>query len=122
MKKNDYYLLIILLILGFLVSFLYTRISQKRDNPSFCVILVDGEEYKRVSLSEDIDICVDTPDGFNIVSVKEGSVFVSKADCKGNDCIKLGKISHQGENLVCVPHKVVIKIVSSEGLMDTYAY
>jgi len=46
--------------------------------------------------------------------IKNGEVYVSESDCQDNTCVHMGKISTQGECIVCVPAKIYIKIISEE--------
>lgn len=49
--------------------------------------------------------------GTNTITVGEGSIWVSVADCSNQTCVHAGKISHAGQTVICAPHKLVIKIV-----------
>ena len=35
---------------------------------------------------------------------------VTDADCPDQVCIRMGKISKTGENIVCLPHKLVVQL------------
>ncbi len=48
--------------------------------------------------------------GTNVVVVKDGEVFVKKANCKNQVCVNTGKISKKGESIVCLPNKVIVEI------------
>lgn len=46
----------------------------------------------------------------NTVTIENGEVYMSEADCKNLICAHTGKISRNGENIICLPNKVVIEI------------
>lgn len=46
----------------------------------------------------------------NTVKIENGNVFVSDADCKDGICVKTGKKHRSGENIICLPNKVVIEV------------
>ena len=48
---------------------------------------------------------------FIFITVGDGSIWVSVADCSNQTCVHAGKISHAGQTVICAPHKLVIKIV-----------
>ena len=53
------------------------------------------------------------PGNFNEIATGEGVRMVS-ADCPGGDCLRAGEIRKNGEMIVCVPHRLVIRLVSSQ--------
>ena len=116
--KADIVLAIVLLVLGLGSPFLL-RSDAAED--SRVVITVDGEEMGSYPLSEDRTLVL-TEDGLfekseagtreilNLIVIESGSARVEEASCKGNDCVKMGKISREGEIIACLPHKMLISI------------
>ncbi len=51
------------------------------------------------------------PAGINHLIIQDGEVWISEANCPNQDCVKKGKISMNGEMLVCLPHRVTVSIV-----------
>lgn len=74
----------------------------------------DGAEY-RLPLNEDTTIEVATSLGTNIVRVQSGEVWVQEADCPHQDCVDQGKASKANQQIVCLPHKLTVTVVESEG-------
>ena len=52
--------------------------------------------------------------GTNVIEIKDGKVYVSEADCPDKLCVKQGPISKAGETIVCLPHKLVVRITSND--------
>lgn len=80
---------------------------------TIAVITVDGEEYDRIDLSkvtEIYDIQIDTQYGRNTVHVEPGRISVSWADCPDGICVAQGAIDKGGVPIVCMPHRLVVKI------------
>ena len=50
---------------------------------------------------------------FNEISVG-GGVRMTSADCPGGDCLRAGGIRRAGEVIVCVPHRLVVRLTSAE--------
>lgn len=48
------------------------------------------------------------------VTVENGTVRVSENDCPGGDCMRTGAISRAGQSIVCMPGRVVVKIIGEE--------
>lgn len=57
---------------------------------------------------------IKTSNGFNRVVIKLGIVYIEEADCPDKLCVKQGKVSKSGESIICLPHKVVVKISAEE--------
>lgn len=79
-------------------------------------IYIDGRLYRTINDLERQDmqsLTVRTEHGYNIICYKEGKIWVSEADCANQTCVKYAKASLAGETIVCAPHKLVIKIVST---------
>lgn len=77
-------------------------------------INVDGKEYGTFSLYEDRDITVKTENGNITVCIEKGKAFVKCADCRDKECVISGHISSEGQTIICLPLKVMIKIGGSK--------
>ncbi len=69
-------------------------------------------ETYSLNKNEAYDIEIDND--FNRVVINQGTVFIEDADCPDKLCVKQGKISKSGESIICLPHKVVVKISAEE--------
>lgn len=123
MKKkriiNDI-ILIALLVLIPLGLLLMGNSKDNTDSDSVVRISVDGNLYKTIPLGEDTDITVVTEAGTNHVIINGGKVWVSDADCPEKVCVDHSPISKNREQIVCLPHKMVIEIVSgNDSEIDT---
>ena len=116
MKKrrliNDILLISALVIIP--VVILLVNISPDNAASGTVVITVDGEIYALAHLSEDTEIIVNTENGINHVLIKNGEAWVSDADCSEQICVQHRAISKTGEQIVCLPHRVVLEIISGE--------
>ena len=80
------------------------------------VIEAEGEQLYAVPLSDDNELPVLTGRGENIVQIKDGIARVESADCKNQICVHSQPISHPGETIVCLPHRVVVSITVRSSL------
>lgn len=112
-RKNDFILIGILLLISLMGFFLYSTII-KQDGEEIRITL-KGELYKRVSLSKEQVIEIMTPEGGkNIIEVKDKSVIMKEANCKDLICVHHKPISYHGETIVCLPNKVVVEVISQK--------
>ena len=113
-KKTKIWIAVLLsvVLLGLLGFFALSRLG----GGTVAVITVDGQEYKRIDLSrvtESYDIEIDTKYGHNTVHVAPGCIAVTRADCPDGICVAQGAIDRGGVPIVCMPHRLVVKIEGS---------
>ena len=117
MKKkrliNDIILIAVLVIIP-VVMLVYGNLNNNIESDALAVITIDGSLYKTLPLSKDLELTVSSENGINVVVIRDGSVWVSTADCPNQLCVDHNPISKTGEQIVCLPHKVVIEIISKE--------
>lgn len=70
------------------------------------------EDMTKVFRFEDGDTYKDTGN-YNVMVIKDGKVSVSEADCPDGYCMRKGEIYRKNETIICLPHKLVIKITKS---------
>ena len=86
-------------------------------------IYVDGELVRPVDLAAvegEETFTVDTGRGLNVITVSEGRLRVSGADCPDKVCVNSGWLSGSAP-IVCLPHRLVIKFADSSGGPDAVA-
>lgn len=82
-------------------------------------VYVDGKLTYSYSLDKNRTFEVDCDNGKNVVEIKDGKVSVIDADCNNRACVKSKAISKKGEQIVCLPHKLIVVIKGgSEGELD----
>ena len=80
------------------------------------IVEQDGQETARYALLEDRTVKIEGQGGFNILVIEGGQVWLSDADCPNLLCVKTGKIRYAGQSIVCLPHRLVVKIVGGQAL------
>lgn len=108
------------LLLLALLGFALTQLMQAGGSGELVARVTSHDEVVAVMpLSQDAQYVVECEEGVNTVVVKDGGVHIEDADCKGHDCMKQGTIDSQGRLLVCLPHKLIVEIVPSDGGINT---
>ena len=100
MKKGDFLIIVLVLV----VFFSWLFMSKTGESAA---IYIDGELYRKVSLSEDAEINVKSEYGENTVVIKDGKVSITHSDCPGKDC-ENGEISESARSLVCLPNRLTV--------------
>lgn len=97
-----------------LVFYLVFHLTGRGTGSRIC-IRIDGEVQGTYSLSEDRTIPIETEYGKNVVVISGGQAYMKEADCPDHYCIEQGKIDQENETIVCLPHKLVVEVVSGDG-------
>ena len=85
----------------------------KKDG-AFVQIKVDGQVIKTISVNQNETQTIEGyQGGSNIVTIENGGVTMTDADCPDKLCVKTGRISKTGETIVCLPHRVVVEIIGA---------
>ena len=90
-------------------------LSTHNNKAALVQIYQDGQLVKEVPLQENATITI--PGEYqNIIQVQDGKVAITEANCPGNDCVHIGWISTPGASIVCLPNRLEIRIVGSDGV------
>lgn len=83
---------------------------------AYAAVEQNGEDVAELSLSEERELRISGC----TVRVENGAVYVAESDCPDRVCVRTGKISKEGETVICVPNKISIRI-SGESEFDAIA-
>ena len=75
------------------------------------VIEVNGRELHRVKLGEDRKITVRGSRGTSTVEFRGNRVRMLESTCRDKICVHTGWIDSAGQSVVCLPNRVVIRIL-----------
>lgn len=110
-KKQDIYLVLIFLIIGLAAFFWMTFQKKEGENVQ---VTVDGTVQGYYSLHKDDRIEINGDGWSNILTIQDGYAEMTEADCPDQICVRHKAISGIGETIVCLPHKVVVEVVSDD--------
>ena len=82
----------------------------QQDQARFAEITSKGEPVKTVDLLIDQEFTVD---GKNTVTVRDGKIAVTWADCPDHYCMKRGYCD-RGTDIVCLPNRLVISFLGEQ--------
>ncbi len=113
MKRNDIFLLIGILTVALGIFAGYTLFFHSSGDS--ITISVDGTVTHTLSLQENITLAIEgNQGGTNTLEIKNGAASITHADCPDKLCVHQKEIKNQGETLVCLPHKVIITVISEK--------
>ena len=73
----------------------------------------DGKLIDTLSLLDDQQITVESSKGSNVVTIRDGAVAVTEADCPDSYCMKRG-FCDGGTDIVCLPNRLVIGFLQKQ--------
>ena len=110
MKKKD--LVVIGVILAvILVLFAVMQLFKKEGD--YVVVRIDGKEVAKYSLQIDGEYQLNG--GTNVLKIQGGMAYLTYADCPDHLCVNQGKIHQNGQTITCLPNRVTITVISTQG-------
>lgn len=82
------------------------------------VVEQDGRETARYVLEENRTVRIEGQGGYNLLVIENGEAWLGEADCPNQLCVKTGKIRYAGQSIVCLPHKLAVRIVGGASSLD----
>jgi len=121
MKKWDVIIIIGLVIISFIPETVIFITTYNKYNSFYVEVYSKGKLYKKLPLKKDaekITFTLDNELGTNVIEINKAQVKITDANCPDKICVKAHAISKPGEVLICLPHKLVVKIIG-EGKQET---
>ena len=108
------------LVLAVAASGAWIVLGQSTAGDPHVVIEVDGEVYCEYDMDEVKGIIpISTENGGeNRVYVQSDLVFMDSANCPDQTCVKQGVIRDGTVPIVCLPHKVIVRIEGGASDLD----
>ena len=111
-NKYDIGLIAAIIIINvFLI--IYGGKTAVASNSKTAYIYSDNQLAGQYVLTDGIkdEIRIESKEGYNVVLIEDGRIWIHDASCPDKICISQGKISSDGEIIVCLPNKMFIKII-----------
>lgn len=120
MKRGDR-ILIAAAVLGIALGALWFAFGREGATGGSLVVVTQSKDgfYQVNQLSDDTEFTVETPGtgagrdadhGDNVVRIRDGRAEVVEANCENQLCVEHAPISRAGEQIVCLPHGIVVQV------------
>jgi len=89
----------------------------RRAPASLAHVYLDGaliETFDLSAASEPFYFAVESGFGVNTILIEHGRICISDADCPDKSCVHQGWIAGGAVPIVCLPHRLVIKLEGGE--------
>lgn len=117
LRKADVILISVFIFIGIIGLIFYLGGKQRGQ---FVKITRNGSVIGEYSLYKDGVITIEGDGGENTLTIKNGKADMSDADCPDKICVFHKPISKTGESIVCLPHKIVVEIISDDSKKEEH--
>ena len=119
LRPGDFVIIFVVLLLA-LAVFLFFSLAPAKTLT--CEITQDGKLIKRVQLGAGYQDTI-TIEGTvtNVIEITENSVYFSHSDCPDQVCVRTGKLTRAGQIAVCLPNRVIVRLVGAQDEIDAIA-
>ena len=114
-NRNDVLFIAVLLLIVTLAGAAFFFLRGEGDSVT---VSVDGKHYGTYPLHADLTLSIRTGeegDQENLLVIRDGKALVESATCPDGICAAHKPISREGESIVCLPHRVVITVHTTDG-------
>jgi len=118
LKIGDIIVLCVVLlftVMTFIINAERSYISKNME----VLVRVNGEVVDHFDIGSDIKKLYDTELGSNEITIHDGQVSISDADCPDSICVHTKHAENNGDSVVCLPNRFSIEILGRrEGEVD----
>lgn len=114
-KRYDLLLIGAVLVIA-LIMFIVYKFNQI--DGSKVEVVVNDKVVETFNLNQDVKKEIKTENGINILEIKNSVAKITHANCPDKLCVYQKAISKSGESIICIPHKLIIKIVGNSKNSD----
>ena len=82
------------------------------------LVYQDGTLFYTLDLRQNRTLTVTGPAGETIITVTNGEVFVSRADCPDQICVQHGPLQKNGGPIICLPNRLTIEWAENASQID----
>lgn len=115
LTKADKFLIGIMLVIS-LGGIVFNMASIATTNQQKALVYKDGELIQTIALKADNheELRIGGQEKYNLVTAENGRIRITEADCPDQTCVRTGWVSMAPQQIVCLPYRVVIKVVSND--------
>lgn len=113
MNKKDIVLIIVLLLIIGLWLIITNFVKQDGE---WAIVTYENKEILTISLNKDNVYTVKGANGDVVIEVHNHQIRVNEENSPYHYCSKQGYIAAKGESIICLPNKIVVKIVGESSV------
>ena len=115
MKPGDWLILFLSLLL---VPLSWSMVQRGSGMTTAVEITIGNQPAVVYPIKGQRQITVAGDIGDSVVEIRDGRVRMISSPCNGKICILSGWHQHSGDNIVCLPNKVGVSLISNQDRFD----
>ena len=123
MKRRDWLILALVLTVSAAIFLLRPTGGDPATTDAFLRITAPDRGEQLIPLTGDGEIVIEQADGSrNVVTLFKGGFRMKESNCKNQDCMKQGDVTLANiasrplaNQIICLPHQVVLELVTADG-------
>ena len=115
LKWGDFVIIAVVLLLAAALTAWFALGTT--DGQLYAEVWQDDVLVERVKLTDETDREIDL-DGHNVIVLAGKTARMESADCHDQVCVRTGTLTRAGQVAVCLPNRVILKIVGEMSEID----
>lgn len=115
LKWGDFVIIAVVLLLAAALTAWFALGTS--DGQLYAEVWQDDVLVERVKLTDETDREIDL-DGHNVIVLAGKTARMESADCHDQVCVRTGTLTRAGQVAVCLPNRVILKIVGEMSEID----
>lgn len=115
LKWGDFVIIAVVLLLAAALTAWFALGTS--DGQLYAEVWQDDVLVERVKLTDETDREIDL-DGHNVIVLAGKTARMESADCHDQVCVRTGTLTRAGQVAVCLPNRVILKIVGETSEID----
>ena len=115
LKWGDFVIIAVVLLLAAALTAWFALGTS--DGQLYAEVWQDDVLVERVKLTDETDREIDL-DGHNVIVLAGKTARMESADCHDQVCVRTGTLTREGQVAVCLPNRVILKIVGETSEID----
>ena len=93
-------------------------VRQTKRGGTMAAVYQDGRQIAVLDLHRDTEMTLTGPAGENVIVVSSGEVYMQRAGCPDQICVKHGPLTAGGGPIVCLPNRVSVEWLRTQTAVD----
>ena len=109
---SKYRIDIIVIVSLLFISLIFVLVLNfTKKEGAYVEVTIDGETVGKYPLS--VDASIPLNGGTNILTIKDGSAYMSYSNCPDHTCEHTGCVKHVGQTIICLPNRLTITVIGT---------
>ena len=120
LRRGDFVILFVVLLLAAAV---FVPFALAPSRGLTCEIEQDGKQIRSVRLGAGYQdtITIQGENVTNVIRIDGKCVYFSESNCPDQVCVRTGKLTRAGQIAVCLPNRVVVRLLGASDDVDAVA-